>query len=217
MNKDFFCRSHSQCVNTFYHDHDRSRSRRVYFRNKVYTNALIRHKISRNTCRSDPTRSPSDLDRLAIAWCELMRGVLRRFYGPGGELLSILIDANYRRVRHAAVCRTRARCTVCAARCNGAPRCNDATVLRVNSWRGLDNGARIVIAVTLSADPERIAPVFASGLDPRRLALRIEHTTSISKHQRYSCAYSDRRYRTDPISEKYPRARHLWRLRARDK
>lgn len=33
------------------------------------------------------------------------------------------------------------RRTACAVRCNGAPtRCDDATVLRVNSWENLDNG-----------------------------------------------------------------------------
>jgi len=80
------------------------------------------------------TCSPSNLD----SWSLDARCVACRFYG---KLLSILIDVNYRRVWHAAVCRTRARHTACAVRCNGAPRCNDATVLRVNSWESLDNGA----------------------------------------------------------------------------
>lgn len=37
----------------------------------------------------------------------------------------------------------------------------------------------IVVVVTLSADPERIVPVFASGFDPLRLASRIEHAVHL--------------------------------------
>lgn len=106
-----------------------------------YANASIRRKISRNTCRSDLNYWFAVGPRSTRRSPDASRCVAHRFYGTGGELLSILIDANYRRVRHAVVCRTRARRTACAVRCNGAPRCNDATVLRVNSWENLDNGA----------------------------------------------------------------------------
>jgi len=129
---------------------------------------------------------PSNLD----SWSLDARCVACRFYG---KLLSILIDVNYRRVWHAAVCRTRARHTACAVRCNGALRCNDATVLRVNSWESLDGAYRC-------RHPRR--DTFGRSRKDRictRVLIRIGqfqelNTSSVSKHRCYSCLYSDRRY-----------------------